>query len=53
LDTDDYKPGFKYNEMTDNNFRMILSVIPVDLLKKNILEVFNNAIEVLKKDHNF
>jgi molybdopterin synthase catalytic subunit len=28
---------------------MILRVIPVDLFKKNIFEVFNDVIELLKK----
>jgi hypothetical protein len=44
-----YNLTYKYDEKTDYNFRMILRVISVDLIKENIFDVFNNPIELLKK----
>jgi hypothetical protein len=47
--TVEYNIAYKYGLVSDNNFRRILKVIPVDLYKKNILKVFNDAAELLKK----
>jgi hypothetical protein len=48
-----YNLTYKYDEISNYNFQIILRIIPVDLYNKNIFEVFNNATELLKKDINF
>jgi hypothetical protein len=44
-----YNLTYNFDEMTEYNLRIILRLILVDLIKNNILEVFNDAIELLKR----
>jgi hypothetical protein len=44
-----YKLTYKVDEMSEYNLQKVLSMIPVDLYKDNIFEVFNDAIEKIEE----